>query len=260
MFLLLFLRKIISFFNDYIEIIALFVETIKSIFINRGKGKFVIIDGIIKQVYFSGVHALLVMSFVSLLIGVVIIFICNSYGLDEKFISDVLISTIIQYVGPLITMMVLIGRSGTAIAAEIGNMKVAHEIEALEVMGIDVIHFIALPRIVGMTISIFCLSIFFTLISILGSAFVMVKLLDNFSLFKFYQVFFNKLQITMFLENILKVIGFGIIISTVSCYQGFKVRFSALEVPQRTTQAVGRSIILCFIYFVYISVIFTYID
>ncbi len=241
---------------DYLDILTFFIYTMRSLFIQRGKGKKLIIESILKQVLFTGLKALFVMSIVSLLIGGVIIFIINKYGFPESVISLVLILTIIQYVGPLITLMVLIGRSGTAIAAEIGNMKMSHEIEALEIMGIDSLHYVAAPRIIGMSISIVCLSIFFSMVGIMGGAVMMVNLVDNFSLDKFYRSFFNNLTVLVIIESILKILISGMIISTVGCYQGFQVKHSSTEVPQMTTLAVGRSIILCFIFYVYITVIF----
>ncbi|MDH4129802.1 MAG: ABC transporter permease [Spirochaetota bacterium] len=214
------------------------------------------IENILKQIYFTGVKALFVMSAVSLILGGIIIFVCAQLGLSETVISNVLIATIIQYVGPLVTMMIIIGRSGTAIASEIGNMKVSNEIEALEMMGIDSLHFVAAPRIIGMTISILCLGVYFGLVGILGGALVIVNVLETFSADKFYQTFFNSIELSFIIENIFKIFGFGIIISSVGCYQGFKVKISSTEIPQTTTQSVGRSIILCFIYYAFITIIF----
>ncbi len=244
---------------DYVDILTFFIYTMRTLLIQRRKGKKLIIESILKQVLFTGLKALVVMSIVSLLIGGLIIFITADGGLQESVISQVLIVTIIQYIGPLITLMILIGRSGTAIAAEIGNMMVSHEIEALEIMGIDSLHYVAAPRIIGMSISIVCLSIFFSTVGVLGGAVVMVNLVDNFSLDKFYRSFFNHLTVSVILESLLKILISGVIISTVGCYQGFQVKHSSTEVPQMTTLAVGRSIILCFVFYVYFTVMFIYL-
>jgi phospholipid/cholesterol/gamma-HCH transport system permease protein len=228
----------------------------KSVITNWNRGEHITLSNIARQLYFTGLRSLLVMSLVSLVLGGVLISICNSFNLAEDIISKVLILTIIQHVGPLLIMIILIGRSGTAIAAELGNMQITHEIDSLEVMGIDVLHYIVAPRIIGMVISIFCLDVFFILVGTMGGAVAMVNVVANFSLSKFYQTFFNNIQVAHLLDNILKTIGFGAIISTVSCYQGLQVQRSLTEVPQMTTLAVARSIISCFILYAYITIIF----
>ncbi len=249
------LNKTASLFNQYLEITSLFVYSIFSLFSYKGNKK-ALIDRVIQQIYFTGVKSVIIISFISLLIGVVVITITVGYKLPESLISDILSITIIQYLGPLLTMIIVIGRSGTAITIELGNMKVNNEIEALNIMGIDILYFIVAPRVIGITISFFCLNIFFSFIGVLGGGIVMVNILEEFSLIKFYTTFFDGLKINYVIDNIIKSVGFGIIISTVSCYHGLKVISSTTEVPQMTTQGVSRSLVFCFIFYIYTSYIF----
>ncbi len=251
------LRPVISFIDEYINIVTLFVYSMKSVISNRKKSKKLFRESMIKQIYFTGVKALAVMGAVSLSIGGVVIFIANKFSLSDEMTSTILIITVIQYVGPLITMIILIGRSGTPIATEIGNMQVNNEIEALEIMGIDSLYYIVAPRIIGMTISVFCLCVYFSFIGILGGGVVMVNLIDEFSISKFYQSFFRNVEVLHIIDNIFKSVGFGIITSTVCCYQGLKVKGATTEVPQTTTQAVSRSIVLCILFYAYITIIFS---
>lgn len=252
-------KRTLKSIEEYLDIAAFFIYSMKSIFTYRHKGKTVLFESIVKQLLFSGMHALFVIILVSLLMGIIVIFTFNNFAVGESIISSVLSSAIIQYSGPIITMMIVIGRSGTAIATEIGNMRASNEVEALEVMGIDPLYYISAPRIIGMTIALLCLNIFFSLVGIIGGSGVMVNIIDGFNLDIFYRNFFKNLSLLVLIESNLKALGFGIIISTVSCYQGFQVKSSATEVPQMTTIAVGRSIVLCFLYFAYITFLFTFV-
>ena len=256
MFLTSYARRTLSFFDEYVNIATLFFFAMNSLVLHINKGRKIIFDSVATQILHTGVKGVTVIVTVSYLLGSVSIFMIKSYGLSESFISGILITVILQYAGPIVIMMIVIGRSGTAIATELGSMKIGSEVEALKVMGIDAIHYVVAPRIVGMILSIFLLNIIFAFMATIGSAFIMSYLATGFSLMKFLDGFFNVLTFSVILENNLKIIGFGIIISTVSCYQGFKVSASSLEIPTMTTQAVGRSIILCFIYFVYITLMF----
>jgi phospholipid/cholesterol/gamma-HCH transport system permease protein len=202
-----------------------------------------------KQVLFTGVDALPLITIVALSIGAISIFQSQTFlprfG-GEPFIGKLLVIVIIRELGPLLTGFIVIARSGTAITAEIGNMVVSHEIEALEAMGVDPMRYISIPRIFGVTASLVSLNIYFNVFAILGGFFVS-KLLIVTSLTAFLQKLLSSARLSDIIISISKGFIFGILISLICTFQGFSVKFSSTEVPQMTTKAVVYSIAATFI-------------
>jgi phospholipid/cholesterol/gamma-HCH transport system permease protein len=153
-----------------------------------------------------------------------------------------MVLVLVREVGPLLTALVVIARSGTAVSTEVGNMRANREIEALESMGINPLSFIVFPRILGGVISVLCLAFYFIVIAVFGG-FIIARFINDIP-FSFYTESvlraFAKEDVFIF---ILKNSFSGMIIFVVSCYQGLSVQKSPHEVPQVTTQAVVKSII-----------------
>lgn len=204
------------------------------------------IAGVIaSQVYFTGYQALpLVLTIAAATGGVVILQASSQYNLlgGSAWIGQLMLVVVVREVGPLLTALIVIARSGTAVASEIGNMKANREIEALEVMGINPLSFIVFPRLVGGILSLICLALYFVLSAIFGG-FLVARI--------FQQVAFNhyidSIVQAFTLADVwlfgLKVFFSGAIIFTVACYQGFLVTAGPHEVPQVTTKAVVNSIV-----------------
>src|SRR5690606_35674705 len=91
-------------------------------------------------------------------------------------LGDLMVGIIIRELAPLLTALIVIARSGTAVASEIGNMRVNREIEALEAMGIHPLSYIVFPRLMGGVVSVVCLAVYFVLIAALGGFFVTIPL------------------------------------------------------------------------------------
>lgn len=199
---------------------------------------------VFKQILFTGVQALPVISLVSLAIGAIAIIqsltILPRFG-GASFIGSILVTVIVRELGPMLTAFIVIGRSGTAITTEIGNMMVSHEIEALESMGIDPIRYIVIPRLLGVTASMVALNVYFALFSIIGG-FLVSKLV----LVTSFSIFTDRILDTMLASDIVmslsKGVIFGILVSLICTFQGFLVRGSSTEVPQMTTRAVVNAI------------------
>jgi phospholipid/cholesterol/gamma-HCH transport system permease protein len=202
-----------------------------------------------KQVLFTGVDALPLIAIVALAIGGISIIqsltFLPRFG-GESFIGNILITVIVRELGPLLTGFIVIGRSGTAITTEIGNMVVSHEIEALESMGIDPVRYIVLPRIFGMTASLVSLNIYFDIFAILGGFFVS-KLVLVTSFIPFLHRLLESVVLSDLTISLLKGFIFGILISLTSSYRGFSVKTSSTEVPQMTTKGVVNSITALFL-------------
>jgi phospholipid/cholesterol/gamma-HCH transport system permease protein len=213
-----------------------------------------------RQVLFTGVDALPLTAMVSLAIGGIAIIqsltFLPRFG-AESLIGKLLVTVIIRELGPLLTGFIVIGRSGTAITTEIGNMVVSHEIEALEAMGVDPIRYIVIPRIFGVTVSLVGLNIYFTIFAIIGG-FLVSKMVLVTSFLIFLQQILESMVLSDVIISIAKGFIFGILISLICTFQGFCVKLSSTEVPQMTTKAVVYAIaavfladgIITFIYYI----------
>lgn len=243
-------RNFLDKLNYFTGTSSLFIYSLISIFRRDKYCKKIIRDIIKKQIFFTGYNALAIISIISLSLGVVIIIqsitVLTQFG-AEDMIGKILNIVILRELGPILTAIIIIGRSGTAIATEIGNMMVSHEIEAIESMGIDPLKYIVFPRIIGGMVSMTCLTIYFSLMGIIGGVLV-ASLILNISFNKFFQIIFSNMEITDLLISFLKSVVFGAIIATVAVYHGFKIRLSSTEVPRAVTKSVVNSLIFTFVF------------
>jgi phospholipid/cholesterol/gamma-HCH transport system permease protein len=205
-----------------------------------------ILKVISSQIYFTGFQALPIISMLALITGTLII-IQTSAQLSKvgggEMLGNLLVVLIIRELGPLITALVVIARSGTAVASEIGNMKVNSEIEALESMGINPLSYIVFPRLVGGIISVVCLAFYFCIFALFGGYF-MSQIVHPIA-FSFYMdsIAFAVSRADVFLF-LAKNIFSGAAIFIICCHQGLTVKQSFTEVPQVTTRAVVNSILV----------------
>jgi len=214
------------------------------------QGARTILSVLASQIYFTGFQALPLISILALGSGTLVILQSTtqlSLLGGTQMMGSLLVISVVREIGPLLTALVVIARSGTAVASEIGNMRANREIEALEVMGINPLSYIVFPRLVGGVISVLCLAMYFNMIALLGG-FVLAKFLPVVQMqslsFSFYLDLlmnaFDRADLVLFL---LKNTFSGTIIFIVCCYQGLSVRGSPTEVPVMTTQAVVKSMI-----------------
>lgn len=198
---------------------------------------------LLRQILFTGFEALNIISLIGLSIGGIIIIqgnlLLNNFG-QSKLVYAILIIIITKELGPIITAFVIVARSGTAITTELGNMVVNHEMEALTSIGINPISYLVIPRILGVVISLFALTIYFNIAGLIGG-FLVANLVQPLSFFDFFLNLLEQLKISDIIIGMSKSIIFGIIISIISCYQGFSVKFASTEVPQRTIKSVVQS-------------------
>lgn len=240
------------------ELAALFLEVIKVAWRQRGVGGNQVFDVILKQILFTGVEAMKVITIISLLIGGAVIFETFSIlpGLGgEAVMGQILVIVVIRELGPLLTAFIVIGRSGTAISTEIGYMMVNHEIQAIEMMGINPLRFIVLPRLVGVAVAIVCLSFYFNIVALFGG-YGFARLIVDYPFTSYLNDLSGALGFWDVAVSGIKCFLFGLIVALVCCYRGFSVNFSFTEIPQVTTKAVVTSIYLCFIVNILITAFF----
>jgi len=219
-----------------------------SVFINifcfnrlKGVGKTVLY----RQIMFTGSEALTLIGFISISISALLVVevhqLMGQLG-QGSIVYDLMDLIVIQHVSCLITALVVIARSGTSIATELGNMVVHKEIDLLNSFGISPITYLAAPRIVGVVVSLFTLTLYFNLMAILGAA-VVYGMLYDVGIGYFVNGLIRELTFSDFIMPVVKSLLFGIAIGILSCFQGLKVQRASTEVPQRTKRSVVTSVV-----------------
>jgi phospholipid/cholesterol/gamma-HCH transport system permease protein len=201
------------------------------------------------QILFTGVNALSVIALLSLSIGVVLIIqgvsLLPQFG-QGNLIYVILIIVITRELGPILTAFIIIARSGTAIATEIGNMVISHEIEAYMSVGINPISYIVVPRFLGVTFSMLILNLYFNIFGLVGSYFIS-RFINPIPFIEYFQNLLTVLSTADIISSLVKSLIFGAIISFVATYNGFKVMRSSTEIPQVVIKAVGQGFVFCII-------------
>jgi len=160
-----------------------------------------------------------------------------------KYLSGVILRGVVIELGPVLTALVIGGRVGAAIAAELGTMKVTEQIDALRAMGISPVRYLVAPRILAALVMLPVLTIYSDAIAIFGGYVVAVASLDVPSpvYLRGLQEFFRLKDL---LSGLLKAVFFGGIIGMMGCYFGFQTEGGAEGVGRATTRAVVSSCVL----------------
>ncbi|MCH9769941.1 MAG: ABC transporter permease [Gammaproteobacteria bacterium] len=218
-------------------------------------------SGILNAVDDAGYQALPILALLSFLIGVVLAYQLGiqlqSYGANI-FIVDVTGTATLREFGPLITAIILSGRTSTAFASLIGTMKVNEEIDALKTMGVGPIERLVAPRIFGLLIAFPLLIIWADIFTMLGSM-LMAKTMLGIS----YHAFLHRMRLDVSIDNYIlgleKAPIFALIITGVGCFQGFQVLGSADSVGKQTTKAAVQAIFLIIAADAFYSVAFNWL-
>ena len=242
-------NRFLDFFYNLYAIVRIIVIALNSFLFRLRVGRRATLSILYKQIYFTGVEAVPIISWIALMIGIIIvtqaISILPMMG-GEGFIGKVLVWTVVRELGPLFAAIIVIARSGTAIAAELGSMKVHDEIKALEIMGINIGQYVVMPRVIGTAVAIFVLTFYFEMVAILGG-YILAGFGKRIAFGIYMASIFNASGIVDVIASTLKSVVFGLIIGAVCCYHGLRVGKSITQIPQETTKAVIRSLFLIFI-------------
>jgi len=209
---------------------------------------------ILQQVYFIGMKSMLVIcltgAFTGMVLGLQGYYTLTKFG-AEGFLGSAVALSLIRELGPVLTAIMIVARAGSAMAAEIGIMRISEQIDALETMDINPIRFLFSPRLAAALISFPLLTAVFDVIGIFGG-FLSGSLLLNVS----QGIYFSRVESSVLMQDInggfIKAIVFGAVVVTICCYQGYmthtrKDGFGARGVSQATTSAVVISCVLVLI-------------
>jgi phospholipid/cholesterol/gamma-HCH transport system permease protein len=243
-------RAIIGLGKETRNICELFVETLKWTITGPFKKKFAKKRFIFDQMVFAGIESLVIVFFVAFFTGVVIAMQTapqlKQFG-GTIFVASLVSISICREMGPVFTALVVAGRVGSAITAELGTMKVSEQIEALETIALNPIRFLVVPRFLALCVTLPCLTIIADLAGILGGYMVGVFSLQLNSA-QYVDITFKFLESKDVMTGLLKSLVFAIVISIIGCYKGLNTRGGAEGVGKSTTQSVVISFILIIVF------------
>lgn len=209
----------------------------------------------------TGVAALPITGLLSFLLGIVIAY----QGAEQLrrvganiYIADLIGLSMLRELSPLITAIIVAGRSGSAYAAQIGTMKVTEEIDALRTIGIPPLDLLVLPKVIALVIALPLLTVFTDVMGVFGGM-VMARMQLDVSFSTFIDRLDDAVSVTSFMIGIGKAPVFAMIIALVGCYQGFQVTGSAESVGHQTTKSVVQSIFLVILADALFSIAFSWL-
>lgn len=200
------------------------------------------------QIARCGVALLPMASFLSLALGLIIIgqtlSALTRVG-AQGYLGAMMVTVVLRELGPALVAALVLSRVGTATVVELGTARAAGEVEALEGLGIDPIHYLVVPRVIGMAIATFALTIYVVLGAIFsGYLWALIEGVPL-TLAEYFRQLAAALTSFDFALLVLKPAGFGIIVSIISCYQGLARPLRIGDVAGATARAVGQSIVFC---------------
>ena len=194
----------------------------------------------------SGSDAVPIISLLGFLVGVILAFQAivqlSRYGV-ESYVVNLVGTVIVTELSPLITAIVLAGRSGSAFAAEIGTMKATEEIDAMVTMGFDPPRYLVVPKVLAMLVIMPCLTIFSDICGILGGMVITCSKLDL-SATEYYFKTLEVIQPVDLVQGLFKSLFFAVIIAAVGCMKGLDAGKDAQGVGKASTSAVISAIFM----------------
>lgn len=221
-------------------------QAAQAVFIGPLKGERLRIGRAIHQAMAVGVQALPILSLITFFVGM-ILGLQSAYELRKfgalEFVASAVGISMTRELGPLMTAILVIGRSGSAFAAEIGTMKVSEEIDALQTMALDPVRFLVAPKFLAMMLMLPCLTTWADFMGVLGGGLFGVTN-AGFTLASYIRATLDALVLRDIVTGLIKSVMFGLVITAVGCQEGFSTGLGAEEVGRSTTTAVVKSIFL----------------
>ena len=209
----------------------------------------------------AGYKALAIVGLLAFLLGIVITYQggvqLRQYG-ASIFVADLVGLSMLRELAPILTAIIVAGRTGSAYTAQIGTMQVTEEVDALRVMGIQPMDLLVLPKVLALIIALPLLTVYADIMGVFGGM-VMASLQLDIA----YNTFLDRLEVALTLESYMVGVGkapvFAAVIAALGCYQGFQVSGSAESVGRRTTVSVVQSILAVIVIDAAFSVAFSYL-
>ncbi len=208
----------------------------------------------------AGVNALPIIALISFLIGLIMAFQAaipmRQFG-AEIFVADLIALSTLRELGPLMTAIVMAGRTSASFAAELGTMKVNEEIDAMTTMGLDPVRFLVVTRVLAVLVMMPLLTIFSNLLGIMGGSVVLLSL--GYPLTTYIDRIIFSADYIDLLGGLVKSLAFGLIVAGIGCLRGLQTKTGASAVGVSTTKAVVSGFILIILTDGVFSVVYYYI-
>jgi len=239
-------RRLILFLQALYGLGAFALITFGVIFTKLTLAHRVIRPLVFRELYRAGLGVLPMIMFLALALGLIIIgqtvSLASRVGAN-RYVGMVMVTVVVRELGPMLTAFIVLLRTGTATVVELGTARALGEVEALEALGIDPIHYFVVPRVLGMSIGLFALTIYMMLGALVSGylwAFVQdVPLTPA----EYFRQLADSLRWIDFVAFALKALIFGAAIAVVTCYQGLAQPLRLEEVPRATVRAVAHAVI-----------------
>jgi phospholipid/cholesterol/gamma-HCH transport system permease protein len=210
----------------------------------------------------AGAESLPIVSLISFLIGMIFAFVgvrqLEQFGAGI-YVADLVAVAMLREMAPIMTAIIMAGRTGAAYAAGLGTMKVNEEIDALSSMGVNPVDFLVLPRLLALVVMLPLLSLYGSLLGIAGGAFVSLVMLDV-SFVQYAAQTADSMGLSSLLGGLFKALVYGSLVALAGCEQGMACGDSALAVGQATTRAVVMGIVLIIVSAAVLTVIYITLD
>jgi phospholipid/cholesterol/gamma-HCH transport system permease protein len=217
---------------------------------------------VLRNIQIDGFNALPIIGLTSFLLGVVVAYQgadqLRHYGANV-FVVDLVGYAMLREFAPLISAIIIAGRSGSAYAAQIGTMVVTEEVDAMRTIAIDPIELLVLPKVLALAIALPLLTVFADMTGVLGGM-VMARVQLDIGFPEFIDRFGREMHGSTLLVGVGKSLVFAIVIALIGCFQGFRTRGSADSVGRQTTKSVVQSIFLVIVADALFSVAFNMLD
>ncbi len=215
------------------------------IFVAPFRGQFFKLSAVFRQMIVIGTRAVPMVALTALTIGITLAMQAarslQNLG-AEIYVPNLVMVSLLREMGPVLIAVIVIGRSGSAVAAELGTMRVSEEIEALEVMAINPVRFLVVPRFLAMLVMLPCLTILGNYVGIFGG-WLVCKLALTFNTAGYIQGALESSDLWDLYSGVIKSVVFAWLLITIACNAGMHVEGGAEGVGQATTQSVVHSLL-----------------
>ena len=200
-----------------------------------------------RQILFTGYEAVRFVSLVALAVGISVVVQTQvwlaKFG-QTALLGPVLVMVVVRELGPLLVNFIVIGRSGAAMATEMGIMKISGEIHVLDAQGVDPFVYLVMPRVLGAAVSVFCLTVIFVVVAFVSGYLSGLLLGANPGHpALFINSVFKAVQPADVFNLLAKTLLSGAVTAAICCMEGLSVKTSMTEVPQATTRSAVRSVV-----------------
>lgn len=253
-------RKTFSVLKDIHDASRLINSVFYWTFVSPFKGKPLRIRASISEIVKTGYNSVPIVSIISLFVGIILA-LQSAYQLKKVgaliYVANLVGVSVTRELGPILTAIIVAGRSGSAFAAEIGSMKAAEEVDALTSMGINPVRFLVVPKLIALMLMMPALTVIADVVGLFGGFLLSVTALEIHP-YNYFQQTVNALLVKDVVTGLVKAWAFGVVITIVGAYQGFKVEGGAEEVGMRTTASVVTSIFLVIVFDLFFTALFYY--